>query len=703
MKFKANNIILTLAIASCFQSARAEDRIQLARHDVDVYADDVVVTANHMAEPLVIETDPRIPRQPLPAHDGADYLKTIPGFSVMRKGGSDGEPIFRGMAGSRLNILVDGQNVQGGCSMRMDAPTSYIFPEAYDKLTIVKGPQTVLFGPGGSAASVMFDRSIKFLKEPGYTGRSSLLVGSFGRNDEVVDIKAGNESFYVQGVGTNSFSQNYKDGNGDQVHSGYHRYSGNVGFGFAFDENTKLELSGAYSNGWAQYADRAMDGAKFQRENYALRFEKTNISPLINKISLLVSRNDIDHVMDDYSLRQPPSMSSMQMGWAQLKHQTDNFKFRIDLSPKENFILNLGMDAQLASHEKAWGRNYMKSIMTDPSLFSRDMQKDSTFKQIGFFGEGKYFLNDDVKFVGGYRFDEWDAKDKRDTTNHGTEGSDTSGRKRSEGLNSGFIRVEKNIATYPITFYTGFGHSERFPDYWELIPSHRGLAGMDGNSSAFLSTKVEKTNQLDLGFVSTRDKLSYSGSVFYSDINDYILIDYRSAYKGMMNMGGSSRNIDAYSYGAEFDAAYKINDEWKTTAAFAYVRGRNETDNKALSQLPPLEARVGLSYDDHTWFGGALVRAAAEQNHYSAGQGNIAGQDIGRSGGFATVSLHAGYRPTKQTVVTAGVDNLFDKNYAEFISRSGSNGMGSPITGFVQTTRVNEPGRTIWLKGTINF
>jgi iron complex outermembrane receptor protein len=110
-----------------------------------------------------------------------------------------------------------------------------------------------------------------------------------------------------------------------------------------------------------------------------------------------------------------------------------------------------------------------------------------------------------------------------------------------------------------------------------------------------------------------------------------------------------------------------------------------------------------LNYDDHTWFGGALLRAAAEQNHYSAGQGNIAGQDIGRSGGFATVSLHAGYRPTKQTVVTAGVDNLFDKNYAEFISRSGSNGMGSPITGFVQTTRVNEPGRTIWLKGTINF
>jgi iron complex outermembrane receptor protein len=56
---------------------------------------DVVVTATPMTSPFLIETDPKQPRQPLPAHDGADYLKTIPGFTVMRKGGTDGEAIFR--------------------------------------------------------------------------------------------------------------------------------------------------------------------------------------------------------------------------------------------------------------------------------------------------------------------------------------------------------------------------------------------------------------------------------------------------------------------------------------------------------------------------------------------------------------------------------------------------------------------------------
>ena len=100
----------------------------------------VEVTAPAGARPLVVETDPRTPRQPIPAHDGADYLKTIPGFSVIRKGGTDGDPVLRGMAGSRLGVLLDGEHVLGGCGNRMDPPTAYAFPEAYDRITVLKGP-----------------------------------------------------------------------------------------------------------------------------------------------------------------------------------------------------------------------------------------------------------------------------------------------------------------------------------------------------------------------------------------------------------------------------------------------------------------------------------------------------------------------------------------------------------------------------------
>lgn len=651
-------------------------------------ADQVIVTSVHTTEPLVIQTDPRIPRQPLPSHDGADYLKTIPGFSVMRKGGSDGEPVLRGMAGSRLNVLVDGQNVLGGCSMRMDAPTSYIFPEAYDKLKVVKGPQTVLYGPGASAGSVMFERSISFLKEPGYKGRASLLVGSFGRNDEVADVKAGNEQFYIQGVATNSRSGDYKDGNGNDVHSSYKRYSGNLALGLAIDENTKLELSAAYSDGWASYADRAMDGTKFQRENFALRFEKSKISNVINKISFQISQNDIDHVMDDYKLRTPGTM-----GWARLKHKTNNVKLSSDLILSKNTDLTVGLDFQSSQHEKGFGKNLMAAMMGMPS--SSPMTDDSKFQQIGLFGEVRHQIYEDTRVIAGYRADFWDAKDKRSLS-----ASDTGGKSRSDTLSSAFGRFEKDL-TIPVTLYAGLGHAERFPDYWELIPNHR--SGTVDSNSAFLVTKNEKTNQLDIGFLSHYEKLNLSSSLFYNKINDFILIDNRSGYVAAMSMYSSTRNVDAHTYGGELDLTYKIDDAWKTNASVAYVKGRNETDGLDLAQLPPLEGRLGLNYDNKTWFAGGLFRLVSEQNNYSIGQGNIAGKDIGRSSGFGIFSMHAGWRPSANSVVTAGVDNLFDKTYAEFISRSGSNGMGGAIAGYNQTTRVNEPGRTFWLKGTINF
>ncbi|NLJ11595.1 MAG: TonB-dependent receptor plug domain-containing protein, partial [Gammaproteobacteria bacterium] len=95
----------------------------------------VVITGVAQQSPLVVVTDPRIPRQPIPASDAADYLKTIPGFSAIRSGGVNSDPVFRGMFGSRLKLLTNGGEMLGACPSRMDSPSSYISPETYDKLT----------------------------------------------------------------------------------------------------------------------------------------------------------------------------------------------------------------------------------------------------------------------------------------------------------------------------------------------------------------------------------------------------------------------------------------------------------------------------------------------------------------------------------------------------------------------------------------
>ena len=646
--------------------------------------DEVVVTAPKMQEPLKVETDPKAPRQPVPAHDGADYLKSIPGFSVIRKGGTDGDPVFRGMAGSRLNILVDGQSILGGCNFRMDAPTAYIFPEVFDKLTVIKGPQSVLYGPGNSAGAVLFEHKSVQFTEPGHQIHGSVLAGSFGRHDEVLDGKFGNASAYGQVTATNSQSGDYKDGHGDAVHSAYHRYSANAAVGWTPDANTRLELSGAYSDGQAAYADRGMDGTKFLRENVGLKLERKNVSPLFEKVEAQVSNNSVDHIMDDQTLRTPG-----MMGYANLKRDTTDARLAATLRVSEPTRLTLGTDAQFNDHS---------SRMAPPSGVYTAFSDDASFRQNGIFGELNHLLDDKQRAIAGYRADFWKAQDQRGAMimNYNTMGmspNPSSGEERSETMHSGFARYERQLAT-PTTVYAGLGHTERFPDYWELI------AKQSLTTASSFDTRAEKTTQLDVGLLYKTRGTDFSVSTFYNKISDFILVDYAPMDKMVT---GAVRNVDATTYGAELGYGQALGGNWKLNSSLAYVHGDNDTDGTPLPQLPPLEARIGLGYDDKQWSFGALVRLVAEQTRYDLNRGNIVGKDLGPSSGFGIFSLNAGWRPNKTTLVSAGVDNLFDKNYAEFISRANGDGMGGPIPGYVQTTRVNEAGRTLWLKASIKL
>jgi iron complex outermembrane recepter protein len=636
---------------------------------------DVVVTAAPMTTPTTIELDPKVPRQPLPAHDGADFLKSVPGFSIMRKAGTDGEPNFRGMGGSRVNILADDQNIFGGCGQRMDAPTAYIFPEIYDKVTVVKGPQTVLYPGHGSAATVRFEKEQKTYDKPAYDVHASGLVGSFGRHDEVVDANVGNKGYFANFTGSNSYSDDYKDGSGNAVHSKYHRYSASSSFGVTPDDNKRFEISAGRSNGYAAYADRTMDGTKFLRENVAMKGQVKNISDVVEKLDVQVSRNTIFHTMASGILR------SGSVGGMDVAHDTNAARVSADLALRPTTKAKVGIDYADTSHS---GNMSMGAALAD----------DAVFKNTSLFGEIYEQLNKNRKLIAGYRADLWDLQDKR------TSGT-TAGQNRSEVTNSGFTRVEEVLSLIPnTTAFVGLGHAERMPDYWELISNKSNTSA----HSAFLTTKTEKTNQIDIGLINKTDVFDLNASVFYNKIKDYIMTDNRSGYQASYSCMGSmtctspvSRNIDARTYGAEVGAGYKLTDTLKLNSSVFYVKGKNETDNLPLAQLAPLEGRISVAYDDKKYSYGALLRLVAPKDEVAVGQGNIAGQDVSKSGGFGIFSLNAGYKPNKKTLIAAGVDNLFDKTYAEFVSRAGADVGGS----YVQTTRVNEPGRTAWLKATI--
>ncbi|RON86422.1 TonB-dependent copper receptor [Pseudomonas fluorescens] len=649
-----------------------------------------VITAIAPSSPLTIVTDPKDPRQPVPASDGGDYLKTIPGFALVRNGGTNGDPVLRGMFGSRLNILTNGSMMLGACPGRMDAPTSYISPETYDKLTVIKGPQTVLYGPGASAGTVLFDREPENFGELGTRVNASILAGSHGRFDKVVDAAAGGPLGYVRVIGNTAHSDDYRDGNNDIVASRYDKWNGDIAVGWTPDADTLIELTAGKGDGEARYAGRGMDGSQFLRESLGLRFEKSNITDVLEKLEAQVYYNYADHVMDNYTLR-TPSGTGMMAGPMASNVDRRTLGARIKATWRwADIQLITGLDAQTNEHRQ-------RSGMGIDTYKDQPYTKDADFHNYGVFSEMTWYAADRDRLITGARVDRASAKDYRQTTGSGmmSRPNPTADNTRADTLPSGFVRYEHDLADSPTTLYAGLGHAQRFPDYWELFSPKSGPAG---SVNAFDSIKPEKTTQFDFGVNYKSADLEAWASGYIGVVRDYILFDYTPAMMGMST--SRAENIDARIMGGELGAAYKLTDHWKADATLAYAWGKNSSDGKALPQMPPLDARFGLTYSEDNWSAGALWRVVAEQNRIDQNKGNVVGKDYDKSSGFGVFSLNGAYRINKNWKVSSGVDNLFGKAYAEHLNLAGNAGFGYPAN---DPQAINEPGRTLWTKVDMSF
>ncbi|MXN73842.1 TonB-dependent copper receptor [Burkholderia sp. 4701] len=670
------------AASAATEAARAADAAAAAPAGVAEMLPPVEVVASPLTTPLVVVTDPKKPRQPLPASDGADYLKTIPGFTSIRSGGTNGDPVLRGMFGSRLNILANGMPTLGACPGRMDAPTSYIAPESYDKVTVVKGPQTVLYGPGASAGTVLFERVTPRFDKPGMRFDGSVVGGSFGRNDQNLDVTAGTPDVYGRVTANHAHSDDYKDGNGRTVPSQWDKWNADAALGWTPDDHTRVELTAGGGDGYARYAGRGMDGAHFRRETFGLSFDKRHVGDVLERIEARVYYNEADHVMDNYTLRQPDPKSSMPMRMAsEVRRRTFGARAAATFRFGSDFKLVTGVDAQS-------NRLDSRGAMGRQNYGDQPWDAQATMWNAGAFGELTWYASEASRVIGGARVDYASARDKRPTTGGMmSKPNPTFDDDRSRVLPSGFVRYERDLAALPVTWYAGIGHTERYPDYWELFSAKRGP---DGAVNAFSAVRPEKTTQLDIGAQYRGDKLDAWVSGYAGYVQDYILFNYAA---GRMGMTTQSTNVNAQIMGGEAGLAWRPVAPLRVETSLAYAWGRNATSGDPLPQMPPLEARFGLEYTRGAWSAGGLWRVVAPQHRYALNQGNVVGKDFGSSAGFGVLSLHAQYNVSKTVQVSVGVDNVLDKAYTEHLNLAGNAGFGYPAR-----TPVNEPGRTAWVR-----
>ncbi|MFM5323265.1 TonB-dependent copper receptor [Aeromonas veronii] len=619
--------------------------------------DPMVVVATRPASTLEVTLDPKKPGSPMPAADGAGYLKNVTGMSMVRKGGLGGDPVLRGMGMSRLNVQMDGGMLAGGCGGRMDPPTAYVFPQSFDRIRVLKGPQSLELG-ATLAGTVLFERDRPEFTAPGLKADASALYGSFGRDDQMVDMTAGSTDGYLRGQFTHSDSDDYRDGHGNEVRSFYRRENGTTQLGWTPGVHTWLELTAERSNARAAYADRTMDGPMFDRESFGLKLKQEQITTHWQRSELTLWDNYIDHIMDNFSLRQNSGMKML----SNPDRRNTGGRWANDIALPAEWLLTAGLDSNRDQHRSRSGVDYA----------TKDRQRTLRFEQQGGFAElGRQ--QGAHSYKGGYR------QDRVETTRYGageqTLYSDTL------SLNSGFGRYEYQWSPR-WSSYLAWGQAERAPDYWER-----------SKDSTPFTLNPERSRQWDAGLALRSRELDLTLSIFSADIKDYLLYNSKS---------NKVRNIDAQTRGGELEGRWQFAEQWRLDGGLAVVYGENQSDNKPLAQMPPLDGKLALGWQPNEALSFTVLgRAVAAQDRVDVGSGTVAGQDQGETPGFFTMNLSGAWQFAKGWQLSAGVDNLFDTFYYEHLSKSVHASQAG--LGYEQSGRIPEPGRSYWLSLNYRF
>ncbi|MEW8288997.1 MAG: TonB-dependent copper receptor [Candidatus Thiodiazotropha endolucinida] len=656
--------------------------------------------------PAVTRTQLDDSSQGLPA-DGGDFLRDINGVSGIRMGGHGIDPVIRGQSQNRLNIILDGAYIHGGCPNRMDPPTAYSALESYDSVTVIKGSQTVIYGGGGSGGTVLFERQPPRFKDgKSYLGEVDAgYKGNSKTKEFSADIAAGSETGYIRGVLGYEDADNYEDGDGNEVRSAYENRSGNLILGYMPDQDKRLELNfEATREDDTLFAGAGMDSPKSDADNIRFKYQQSDGLGPFAGIRAEIYSSQVDHLMDNFSLRE---LSAPMLMEVPATSDTAGGRLYGDIMVGGS-NLTIGIDYQ--NNERDADRFSGMPMMAEPTTLQSIMWPGAEHEQTGLFAELAMPLGEENLLKLGMRYDRIDASISRGdekpdlgpspTPNnlYAAYYAETSDEQTEDNV-GGFIHYEHTLGDGSL--FAGFSRSVRTADATERYLasfSRNMMTGMDSSWVGNPELEAEKHHQLEVGYKWQNAGLDTDITLYYNDVSDYILRDKARGQDGILVANGTAniyRNVDAEFYGIEWQAGYRLSNSLKTSASLAYVRAENSTDDRPIAQIAPLEATVSLDYASGDWELGGSVRANAKQTRADLENGS--GQDVQETPGWGVIDLHGRYALSKNSSIRFGVDNLLDKRFAYHVNRANVDPFNP------EAIQVNEPGREVWLRGSVKF
>ncbi len=606
------------------------------------------------------------------ASEPVNRLASDPSVSLSRMGGRGLEPVVRGQSQERVDVLLDGIRVEGACPNRMDPPTSRLSSALVPVLEIRTTNRTLRWGPvaGGQVIATTAD--------PQFDGNATTgqvtVGGSDNGNGKLVNAAAavGSEEAWLRLSGGYDEADDYEDGDGNKVRSAYENAEGRADAAWTAESGFYIKsMVSRQEESDVKYAGSGMDAPQTDTDIYRMEIG----SPVaMGEWSLLAWQADVDHIMDNFSLR-PAGMMKMQTDSIT---ETRGLRFILDQSPSGSTDWAIGADVETNDWDAT-----LSNVTNPMPMTVSFMWPGVERERAGIFAEGFRRLARDLKVGAGLRYDrvEMDATKADTVASMGMTPAmlyqsayGTTDVKSEDNNVSGFVTGEWRLPQNQALTLTGSrsvrspGVTERYLARNTMNDSWIGNPGLD----------TEKHHKLELALSGSKDQWSWKPAVWVDQVDDFVL-----RYKETP-ADTRYQNIDARLLGAEMTVGW-TNGTWSSSSALASVRGENRDDNKPLPQIPPVQFVQTLAWQ-------SMGHSIEAQWHLARRQDRIdleSGLDAGTSPGYGVFNLSGSHPLMAHLSFNWAVDNLFDNTWAPHVSRANTDPFNP------DAVRVNEPGRTL--------
>lgn len=607
-------------------------------------------------------------RKPLSTLD--EFLESSRSIKMVKRGAYAWEPTMNDMASERLTITIDGMQIFGACTDKMDPITSYVDVSNLAEAQIGSGQQGAAYGNTiGGGINLKLDKSD--FKPNGW---SSSVESSFESNNKMRvfggEINYSNEKFYLNTDAIYRKADNYTAGGNKEVKfSQFEKYNFSINTGYKLAENKSISATLIYDEARdVGYPALTMDVSLARAVIGSVSFNQDTLFGNFSNWESKLYYNTIKHVMDDTKRPDVPIHMDMP-GWS----ETAGFYTQANLM-KENHHFLFKLDG---FYNKSYAEMTMYPTNSNEPLMFMLTWPDVRSKNLGFYAE------DHIPLA------KASLKLSTRLAYHSNTVADNFGLNslrifypEMEKTNTRFLKsisaqYHKSLDNFHVN--AGLSYGERAPSVSEGYGFY--LFNSFDNHDYIGNPNLKTESSADANFSVTYKKpiFEITAGANYFHIFNYI-IGVVDTSLSTMTIGADGvkfyTNLDyAQLFNASLSGKYSISNAFKLSGSVSYHRGL-DNDGENLPLISPLSFRGAIDFYKNQYSASLSADGAGEQSNYNPTYGET------KTAAYATLSASFGKRfflDEDDLFVKAGIENILDTNYSSYTDWNNIPRMGRNI------------------------